>query len=135
MTSKRAVGIGIIKRKPCLQMRSGWRKPAGKHQVSTGGGVTQNEPAGIVALTAQTQQVFVQAQRQIQFAAEHVMERLPKGNVNELRGGIQLLPQLSCASIGTPRFRRCSSLEGQQGRAQAAEKFELLSLALRGVRK
>jgi hypothetical protein len=39
-----------------FQMRSRWRKPARKHQRSTGGGVTQNEPAGIVALTAQPQQ-------------------------------------------------------------------------------
>jgi len=48
--------------------------------------VTQNESGGIVALTAQTQQVLSERLRHIQFAAEHVMERLAKGNMNELRG-------------------------------------------------
>ena len=68
--------------------------------------MTQNEPGGIVALTAQTQQILVQALRQIEFAAEHVIARLPIGNLKELRGGTQLLPQLSCAGIGMARFRR-----------------------------
>ena len=68
--------------------------------------MTQNEPAGIVALTAQTQQILVQAQSQIQFAAERVIPRLPIRNVEELRGGTQLLPQLSCAGEDLPRFRR-----------------------------
>ena len=36
--------------------------------------MTQNEPGGIVALTAQTQQILVQALRQIQFAAERVID-------------------------------------------------------------
>ena len=52
---------GIIKRKPRFQMRSGCRELADIHQVSTGGQVTQNEPSGIVALAAQTQQILVQA--------------------------------------------------------------------------
>ena len=47
--------------------------------------MTQNEPGSVVALTAQTQQVLVQAQRQIEFAAEHVIARLPIGNLKELR--------------------------------------------------
>src|SRR5262249_17270492 len=64
LMAKRAVGHWIIKRKRLFQMRSGWRKPAGKHQVSTGGQVTQNEPGGIVALAAQTQQILGHAQRQ-----------------------------------------------------------------------
>src|SRR5437016_2508716 len=110
-------------------MRSGWRKPAGKHQVSTGGGVTQNEPARIVALAAQTQQILVQAQRQIDFAAERVMERLPKGNPKELRGGTQLLPQPQCAGISMARFRRGEAFDGLQDRPQGTQKFELLSLA------
>ena len=35
--------------------------------------MTQNEPGGIVALAAQAQQILVQALRQIEFAAEHVI--------------------------------------------------------------
>ena len=50
--------------------------------------MTQNEPARIVALTAQTQQILVQALRQIEFAAVHVIgetahrgsEGTPRGN-------------------------------------------------------
>jgi len=78
--------------------------------------VTQNEPGGIVALTAQTQQILVQAQRQIELAAERVMERLPIVNVKELRGGTELLPELSRTGIGIARFRRSDSLRGHQYR-------------------
>ena len=74
--------------------------------------MTQNEPGGIVALTAQTQQILVQALRQIEFAADHVIARLPIGNLKELRGGTQLLPQLSCAGIGMARFRRREAFDG-----------------------
>jgi hypothetical protein len=54
--------------------------------------VTQNESAGIVALTAQTQQLLIQALRQIEFTVDLVIERLPIGNVKEFRGRPQLLP-------------------------------------------
>ena len=97
--------------------------------------MTQNEPGGIVALTAQTQQILVQAQRQIEFAAVHVIARLPKGNLKELRGRTQLLPQLSCAGIGLARFRRGEAFDGVQDRAQGTAKFELLSLAFGVVRQ
>jgi hypothetical protein len=79
--------------------------------------VAQNEPAGIVALAAQTQQILVQAQRQIEFAAERVVDRLPIWNLKELRGITQLLPQLSCAGIGLARFRRSVIFNGKQDRA------------------
>jgi len=36
--------------------------------------VTQNEPGGIVALIAETQQILAQALRQIEFSAVHVIE-------------------------------------------------------------
>jgi len=36
--------------------------------------VTQNKPGGIVALTAETQEILVQALRQIEFAAVLVMK-------------------------------------------------------------
>src|SRR6266568_9374701 len=132
---KRAVGDWIIKRKYRFQMRSRWGNHAGMNQVSTGGKITQNEPGGIVALAAQTQQTLVQAQRQIEFAADQVMERLPMGNLKELRGGTQLLPQLSCAGIGLARFRRGDAFDGLQHRAEGTQKFELLSMAFRGVRQ
>jgi hypothetical protein len=70
----RAVGDWIIKRKHLLQMRPGRSKPANPHQVSTGGVVTQNEPGGIVALPAQTQQILGEALRQIEFAAVPVIQ-------------------------------------------------------------
>src|SRR5215471_5161451 len=68
--------------------------------------MAENEPAGIVALAAQTQQIVVQAQREIQFAAVHVIARLRIRNLKELQGGTQLFPQLSCAGIGLAGFGR-----------------------------
>jgi hypothetical protein len=60
LSGKRLVKDRIIERQSPLQMRSGFSKPARKHQVATEGKVTQNQAAGIVALTAETQQVLVQ---------------------------------------------------------------------------
>ena len=48
--------------------------------------MTQNETTGIIALVTQTQQILLQVQRQIQFAAVRVMSRLSPEKVNELRG-------------------------------------------------
>src|SRR6266446_10489187 len=126
---KRAVGDWIIKRKHLSQMRSGWPELAAIHQVSAGRAVTQNEAGGIIALTAQTQQFFVQAQRYIGFAAVYLIAGLQKGNLKELRGRTHLLPELSCAGIGMARFRRRVAFEDMQHRAQGAVKFELLSLS------
>ena len=97
--------------------------------------MTQKEPGGIVALTAQAQQILVQAQRQIQFAAVYVINRLPMGNVKELRGGTQLLPQLSCAGKGMACFRRRIAFDGSQHRAQLTAKFEPLSPIFEVVRQ
>jgi hypothetical protein len=68
--------------------------------------MAQNEPSGIVVLAAQTQQILVQALRQIQFAAERMIDGLRKGNMKKLGGGIQLLPQLPYAGIDMVCFRR-----------------------------
>jgi len=54
--------------------------------------VSQNEPGRIVTLTAQTQQILVQAQRQIELTTVHVIARLPKGDLKVIRRGPQLLP-------------------------------------------
>src|SRR6516164_6336910 len=123
---KRAVSAGIIKRKHLLQMRPGRSKPASEHQVSPGRVVTQKEPGGIVALTAQTQQILVQALRYVEFAAERVIARLSIGNVKELRGRTQLLPKLSCACIGLACFRCGVALHSKQGRSLRTAQFEIL---------
>jgi hypothetical protein len=54
--------------------------------VSTEGEVAQNEAGGVVSPSAQTHQTFFEAERHIDFAADHVIERLPIGNPKELRG-------------------------------------------------
>src|SRR6266849_1009358 len=125
----------IVKRKRRFQMRSRQSKPTAEHVACTAGLVTKNEPAGIVALTAHTQQILVQMQTQIQFASVHVNARLPIGNVKVLRGETELLPQLSCPGIGMARFRGRLAFDKSQRRAQGAAKFELLSLAFGVVRE
>ena len=70
---KRAVADRIVKRKHLFEMRPGRSKPADRHQCSSGGQVAQNEPGGLVALMAQTQQILIEALRQIEFAADHVI--------------------------------------------------------------
>jgi len=70
-------------------------KPANKHQVYPGRQVAQNEPGRIIPLTAQAQQILVQAVRQIEFAAVRVVARLTIGNLKELRGRPSFA---SCAS-------------------------------------
>src|SRR5262245_17285519 len=55
LMDKGLVGDRIIKRKHLFQVRPGRNKSADKHQVSTRGQVTENEPGGVVPLTAQTQ--------------------------------------------------------------------------------
>jgi len=102
---KRVVGGWIIKRKHLFQMRLGLRKPAGKHQGSTGGQVPQNEPAGIIALAAQTQQVLSEKLRPIEFSAESMIARLPKGHPKELRGRTEL-SATSASTNGSAAHRK-----------------------------
>src|SRR5215468_5714344 len=92
LIDKPAAGRWIIKCEHLVDMQSACQKPAGKPQGSNEGGVTQNQPGGIVTQTAETQQVLSERLRQIEFATEQMMERLPKGNLKELRGRTQLLP-------------------------------------------
>ena len=96
--------------------------------------MTQNKPGGIVTLAAETQQILVQTQRQIEFAAVRVIARLPKRNLHKLRRGTQLLPQLSCPGVGMACFRRGQAFDGEQRRTQGTAKFELLSLTFRVLR-
>src|SRR5262249_25130624 len=77
--ARRLVGNRIVKSERLLQMGAGQSKPAYIHQGSTGGGVAQNEPGGVVVLTAQAQQVLVEPARQIEFAAIDVIEGLAVG--------------------------------------------------------
>ena len=83
MMDKRAVGDRVIKRQSGFQMRLGCGEAAGEQQGSARREVTQKEPSRIVALTAEKQQISVQALRQIQFAVDDVMERLRKRNLQE----------------------------------------------------
>src|SRR5271156_4345159 len=97
---KRAVGDRIVECECLFQMRSRPRKTAHIHEGSTEGVVTQNETGRIVALTAQPQQIFSENLRPIKFVADRVIMRLTPRDVNELRGGTQLLPQRPCARVG-----------------------------------
>ena len=74
--------------------------------------MAQNEAGRIVPLTAQVQQILVQSVRQIEFAAVRVIARLTIGNLNELRGRPQLVPQLTRTGIRTARFGRRLALDG-----------------------
>ena len=89
----------------------------------------QNKPGGIVALDAQTQHLLGEALRPAEFTAVQVIATLPIGNLKELRGGRQLLPQLSCAVIGLARFSRGEAFDSVQHCSQSTPKFELLALA------
>jgi len=84
-------------------------------------------------LSAQTQHALVEAQRQIEFAAIHVMAGLSVGYFEEFRGRAQLLPQLSCACINLARFRCGLAFDDVQHRAQGNAQFKLLSLPIGGV--
>ena len=75
--------------------------------------MTQNEPGGIVALATQPQQTLIQAERQFQFAEVHVIGRLSIGNMKELRGRTEFLPQFLRAGISTACFRRCVAFHHQ----------------------
>jgi len=97
--------------------------------------MAQDEAVRVIPLTAQTQQVLVQALRQIEFAAVRVIARLSIGNLNELRGRPQLFPQLVRAGVSTARFGRPLAFDGPQRRAQGTVKFELLSPSFRVVRQ
>src|SRR5437660_8299047 len=57
------------------------------------------------------------------------------GNLKELRGRTQLLPQLQCTGMGMARFLRRYAFDRKQDRAQGTPKFELLSLAFEVVRQ
>src|ERR1700738_1048193 len=97
--------------------------------------MTESDPAGVLALTAQSEQIFGQAERQSQIAADVVIDRLPPGNLKELRRSAELLPQLSCAGIRLARLRRPEAFNSLQHRAQGTANFELLPLSYRCVRQ
>src|SRR5215471_13385747 len=92
LKDKRAAGDQMIKPKCLFQMRPGRRKLADKHQISAGGVVTQNKRIRSVVLIAQTQQVLSQALRQIEFATEPMMARLPIERLKEFRRRPQPFP-------------------------------------------
>src|SRR6516162_4309028 len=85
-------------------MRPGSDKLADKHQICTKGAVTQNKRGRSVALIAPTQQVLSRALRQIEFATQPVITRLPIERLNELWGRSQPFPQLASATKCVPGF-------------------------------
>src|SRR6516225_2848591 len=89
---KRVARDQIIKRKRLFQMGPGLRKLADKHQICTKGAVTQNKRGRSVALIAPTQQVLGRALRQIEFATQPMIARLPIERLNELWGRSQPFP-------------------------------------------
>src|SRR5215469_15605322 len=99
------------------------------HQIAAQRKVTQNEAGRVASLSAQTQQILVQAQRKIEFTAGRVITRLPKRNLKKLRGRTQLLPQYSSAGVGIARLGRREAFGGSQRRPHGAIVFELSSLA------
>src|SRR5580693_2790104 len=109
-------------------MRPGRGKLTDKHRVSPERLMRQNEPGGIVPLTAQTQQICVEAMREIQFATNRMVERLRVGHLKELRGGTELLPELSRVVKRLAGLRCRVAFNGLQDGAQRSAKFELLTL-------
>ena len=133
LMDKRAVSSWIVKREHRFEMRSRQSKFACMHQIAAGRKVTQNKAGRVASLSAQTQQIRVQAHRKIEFTTGRVITRLPKGDLQELRGRTQLLPQFSCAGVGVARFGRREAFGSSQRRAHGAIVFELTSLAFGGV--
>jgi hypothetical protein len=125
LTHERVMTVRIVKRQHRFKVRSGRGKAADPHQVSTGRVVTHYEPGGIVPSTAQPQQILIQAQRYIQFAAMRVITGLPAGNLNEVHWGTELFPQFPRASVGLAGLRRARAFDDIQHRAQSAGKLEL----------
>jgi hypothetical protein len=74
LMDKRSVGDWIVEREHLFEMRSGWPELSAIHQASSRGQMAENQPGGMVALTAQTQQILGQTLRQIVFATKCVME-------------------------------------------------------------
>jgi len=101
-----AMGDRIVKLKYLFQVCAGFGKSAGVQQVPAGRSVPENESGGVVALTADAQNIFIAAPRHIDIAASAVIDRELLRNHQELRGRAQLLPELARASIGTARFWR-----------------------------
>ncbi len=74
LIDNQAVGVWVIKGEPRFQMRARRRKPTCKHQITTGRVMTQNEAGGILALMAQKKHFLIQAKRQLEFSAVHVIQ-------------------------------------------------------------
>ena len=125
----------MIMDKHLFQVRSGGRKPAANELVSTGGQMTQNEPAGIVALYTQSQQLLAQPVCPVEVSASRMMARLPVGDLKKLRWGPQPRPQLSCSGEDLPGFRRPIAFDGLQRRPQAFQEYKLPQLTFGGVRQ
>jgi hypothetical protein len=135
LIDKRGVRGPVIERKRLFEMRLRRYQPADKHQGSASGVVGQNKPGRIVALAAETQQILVHAQCQIELAADRVIDRLAARDMKELRRRAQPFPQFSCADIGVAGFRRSEAFDRLQYRTQGTVEFELPALTRSIVRQ
>jgi hypothetical protein len=86
-------------------------------------------------MAAQIYQILGRALRQIEFSTVQVIPRLPVGNLMELYGKSQLLPQLARSGIGMTRLRCGTAFNEDQHRTQSAPIFEFLTLTIRLVRQ
>src|SRR5215831_11456695 len=107
-----AVGDWIIKEDYLFQVRSSGRKLAANELVATGSQVSQNEPGGIAALLAQTQQVLGQQLCSVEFSSRREVARLPIRNLQEFGWGTQLLPQFLGTGKDLAGFRRAIAING-----------------------
>src|ERR1700730_14728372 len=135
LIDKRGVRGSVIERKRRFEVRLRRYQPAGKHQGSASGGVGQNKTGRIVALAAETQQILVHAQCQIELAADRIINRLAPRDMKELRRRTQSFPQFSCAGVGVAGFRRGEAFDRLQYCTQGTVEFELLALTCGIVRK
>ena len=95
--------------------------------------MTQNKPGSIVALTAQMQQILVQAQRQIEFAADHVIATIAHRESEGTPRENPAAPTTLVRGHRPARFRRGEAFDGSQHRAQRTRKIRAPVAGVRGV--
>src|SRR5947208_16297958 len=96
--------------------------------------MAKNHAGGIVALQAEAQQILAEPACQIGLAAKRVIASLRIGDVKELGGRAELLPQLSRTGAGMAGFRQYIAFDNDQGRTQSTPKLKLLALAFNRIR-
>src|SRR5437763_12302509 len=96
--------------------------------------MAKNHAGGIVALQAEAQQTLAAPACKVGLATKRVIASLRIGDVKELGGRAELLPQLSCTGAGVAGFRHYVAFDNDQGRTQGTPKLKLLAPAFYGIR-